>query len=186
MVGGFQLGNFPESAEQPLRRSSLERLQEQLLWFKAHRVLFIGGFPLPENNQYLEEFIEWRKRYPSLKVDCVLSRSSPVAESLLFSLGIQVHPGLLQEEPFVWVASRIAADKWREDPKSGYMISGYEDPGYKKYGSPKQSPGTPAFCFTPAHGTLPAFSRPKGDDPVKPGKDELIWLTHHDHLEKKS
>ncbi|MFM7672262.1 MAG: hypothetical protein ACKO6Q_06700 [Bacteroidota bacterium] len=65
------------------------------------------------------------------------------------------------------------------------MISGHKDPGYKKYGSPKQLPGTPTFFFTPAYAILPAFSRPKGEDLVKPGKDELLWLTHHDHLEQK-
>ncbi|MFM7672263.1 MAG: hypothetical protein ACKO6Q_06705 [Bacteroidota bacterium] len=101
VVGGFQLGRFPESIEKPGRRSSLERLQEQVLTFKAQRILLIGGFPLPENNQYLEQFIEWRKRYQSIRIDCVLSRSNPVAESLLVSLGVHIHPGLLNEEPFV-------------------------------------------------------------------------------------
>ena len=185
VIGGFQLGNFPESNEQPKRRSSLERMQEQLLLFKAQRILFIGGFPLPENNQYLEDFIQWRKRYQSLTIDFVLSRSSPVAESLLYSMGVHIHPGMLIEEPFVWIASRVAEEKWKLGTETHFRISGYEDPTYKKYGTPRLQTGTPAFYFTPAHGMLPAFSRPRGEDPVKPGKDELLWLTHHDHLINK-
>lgn len=185
VIGGFQLGNFPESLEQPQRRSSLERMQEQLLLFKAQRILFIGGFPLPENNQYLEDFIQWRKRFQSLRIDFVLSRSSPVAESLLFAQGVHIHPGILKEDPFVWIGSRIAEEKWKTGTETNYLISGYEDPVYKKFGTPRQQPGVPAFYFTPTHGMLPAFSRPKGEDLVKPGKDELLWLTHQDHLVKK-
>jgi len=185
VVGGFQLGRFPEVNEKSARFSSLDLLQEQLLFFKAERILIIGGFPLPENNQYLEEFIEWRKRFPSIKMDCVLARSSPVAESLLYSLGVHIHPGMLLEEPFVWIASRIASEKWLEKNDPAYSISGYEDPGYTRYGAPRQTPGTPAFYFSPFHAKLPAFSRPKGELPVKPGKDEMIWLTHSKHLERK-
>jgi hypothetical protein len=185
VVGGFQLGRFPESIENPEKQSSLERLQEQLLFFKAQRVILIGGFPLPEHEPYLEEFIRWRERFQTLPVECVLARSNPVAESILRNLRIELHAGLRIETPFVWTASRIAAEKWRADMDTGYMISGYEDPGFKKYGLPKEMSGTPAFYFTPSHGKLPAFSRPKGSLAVKPTKDELLWLAHHDHLERK-
>ncbi len=185
VVGGFQLGRFPVLPAHPARQSSLDRLQEQVLRFKAQRVILIGGFPLPENNQYLEEFIQWRTRFGSLKLDCVLSRSNPVAESLLLSLGAQIHPGLLDEGPFCWVASRISEDKWRQQNNGTFMISGYRDPGYKKYDTPRSLPGAPAFYFTPSFGMLPAFSRPIGEDIVKPGKDELVWVTDEIQLERK-
>ena len=183
ILSGLQLGRFPESNEQPERRSSLDRLQEQILAFKAERVIVIGGFPLPENNQYLEEFIQWRTRYQSLKLEFVLSRTSPVTESLLFSLSIRVELGSLVDGPFVWIASRLAEEKWKASGGTEYMINGYQDPGYKKYGAKKNEAATPAFYCTPTFLMLPAFSRPKGSDAVHPGKDELVWLTKQDHLD---
>ena len=52
-------------------------MQEQLLLFKAQRILFIGGFPLPENNQYLEEFIQIEDPLPyiNLMYSILLMRS---------------------------------------------------------------------------------------------------------------
>ncbi len=185
VVGGFQLGRFPDAPENQERHSSLDRLQEQILYFKAKRVLLIGGFPLPENNQYLEAFIQWRNRYRSLRTEIVLSRSNPVAETLLASLGVTIHPGMLEEEPFVWLEGRMASEKIKSISANRYFVSGYEDPGYKKYGSPRQMPGTPVFYFTPTDAKLPMFSKPKGENAVRPGKDELIWLVHTDHLEPK-
>lgn len=182
-VGGFQLGRFPESAERPERRSSLDRLQDQLLSFKAERLILIGGFPHPENNQYLDEFIHWRKRYQSLHLDVVLARSNPLTESLLYSMNIQVEVGLLLDGPIVWIASRFGEEKWRAAGTNEYMISGHQDPGYKKYGSKKYERATPAFYCTPTFALLPAFSRPQGLDPVRPGKDERVWLTRQDHLD---
>ncbi len=154
-TGGFQLGRFPISPTISTRQSSLDRLQEQVLRFKATRVILIGGFLLPENNQYLEEFIQWRTRFGSLRLDCVLARSNPVAESLLLSLGAQLHQGLLEEGPFCWVASRIAEDKWRQQNDNlSFMISGYRDPGYKntvhlkiyRVHPPSISPQPSAYC----------------------------------------
>lgn len=186
VVGGFQLGRFPASTGTSVRQSSLDRLQEQVLYFKAARVLLIGGFPLPEIDQYLQEFLDWRKRFGSLKLECVLSRSNPVAETILRSTGAQLHHGMMTEGPFSWIASRIAEDKWKAQPSGTFMISGYQDPGYKKYGMPRQHPATPVFYFTPTHGLLPAFSRPEGKDLVKPGKDELVWLCLEKELEQKN
>ncbi len=183
ILSGFQLGRFSESNEQPEHRLSLDRLQEQILAFKADRVIVIGGFQLPENNQYLEEFIQWRTRFQSLKLEFVLPRTSPVTESLLFSLGIRVELGSLADGPFVWIASRLAEEKWKAGGTLEYIINGYQDPGFKKYGAKKNEPATPAFYCTPTFALLPAFSRPHGSDAVHPGKDELVWLTKQVYLD---
>jgi len=66
------------------------------------------------------------------------------------------------------------------------MMSGYQDPGYKNYDAPRQAAGTPCFFLTPDHALLPAFSKPKGVDSVKPGKDQLVWLCQSDILERKT
>lgn len=186
VAAGFILGRVNEPTESAERRSSLDKLQEQILFFKAQRVLLLGGFPLPENNQYLEAFTQWRSRYPALTIEYILSRGNAIAESLLTTLHIQVHIGQLIEAPFVWVASRLAAENWEADRSSGFLMSGYEDPGYKKYGAPRREKGTPAFYLTPDHAKLPAFSRPQGADLVKPGKDQLLWLCHQNTLERKT
>ena len=183
VVGGFQLGRFPESNEQPERRSSLDRLHDQILAFKASRVIIIGEFPLPENNQYLEDFIQWRNRYQSLRLDFVGARSSPATESLFDSLDIRMAVGALADGPFVWIASRLAEEKWKAGGSNEYQINGYQDPGYKKYGAKKYEPATPAFYGTPTFLMLPVFSRPKCSDAVHAGKDELVWLTKQSHLD---
>lgn len=183
VVGGFQLGRVSESNEQPERISSLDRLQEQFLAFKASRVVLIGEFPLPENKQYLEDFIQWRKRYQTLIVEFVGARSSPTTESLFASLGIRMIRGAMADGPFVWIASRLAEEKWKSGGSNEYLINGYQDPGYKKYGAKKYESATPAFYGTPTFLMLPVFSRPKGSNAVHPGKDELVWLTKQGHLD---
>lgn len=186
VVGGFQLGRISEPTGEPVHRSSLDRLQEQILLFKAERVLFLGSFPLPENNLYLEAFTQWRKRYPALTLTAVLSQESPVAESLLSSLGISRHIGQLTEAPFVWTANRIAHEEWEQNRQSGYLISGYQDPGYKSYDAPRQATARPTFFLTPDHALLPAFSKPRGTDRVRTGKDHLLWLCEAHRLERKA
>jgi hypothetical protein len=186
VVGGFQLGRISEPTDESGRNSSLDRLQEQILFFKAERVLFLGAFPLPESNQYLEAFTQWRKRYPALALTAVLSHESPVAESLLNALGVSIHIGQLKESPFVWTANRIAYEEWEKNRQQGYLISGFQDPGYKSYDAPRQATACPTFFLTPDHALLPAFSKPKGTDRVRAGKDQLLWLCHAHSLERKT
>ncbi|MBM3432257.1 MAG: hypothetical protein FJX92_04535 [Bacteroidetes bacterium] len=100
VAGAFQLGRMAEPTTASSERSSLDRLQEQILFFKAERVLLLSGFALPESNRYLDEFIRWRKQFPSLSLVCILPKSSPVVESLLATMGIEVQLDELTEGPF--------------------------------------------------------------------------------------
>lgn len=184
VASGFQLGRMagPETASS--EQSSLDRLQEQILFFKAERVLLLGSFTLPENTRYLDEFFHWRSRFSSLRFTCVLSKSSPIIESLLGKIEIGIQLDELTDGPFRWVASQISAEKKEAPRPTEFMISGYQDPGYKRFDAPRQAAATPCFFLTPDHALLPAFSKPKGADLVKPGKDQLVWRCNSDTLER--
>jgi DNA ligase-associated metallophosphoesterase len=156
---------------QQVYQEDLQRLMEQVMYFKPETILFTGDLFHSDENLEHELFARWRKAITQARLVLVKGNHDRLADSMYTSIDIEPVTGYTVQDGFGFIH-----DKTEGVPEGDiYWFSGHVHPGIRISGLGRQSLCFPCFHFMPNHAILPAFSRFTGLKMVDPGKKDQVF-----------
>ncbi|SMC85488.1 ligase-associated DNA damage response endonuclease PdeM [Pedobacter africanus] len=150
--------------------TDLHRLSNLITQFMPETLLVTGDMFHNNINSDANAFMEWRKKYPDLKVVLVKGNHDDLRNEDYEALGITVHSKELLLFPFRFIHDKPSAiDEY-------YNISGHIHPGVMLYGKARQQLKFPCFYFGADCAVLPAFSVFTGLKIMTPGKGDSFYV----------
>lgn len=149
--------------------TDLHKLSSLMTQFTPETLLVTGDMFHNNINSDANAFMEWRKKYPDLKVVLVKGNHDELKNEDYQALGITVHPKELLLFPFRFIHDKPSAtDEY-------YNVSGHIHPGVMLYGKAKQQLKFPCFYFGADCAVLPAFSVFTGLKIMTPAKGDSFY-----------
>ena len=168
-------GHFRKSGiaiPQNVFKEDLQRLVQQIQFFKPERLIIVGDFTHSHNNAELELFVKWRKDMGHTAIRLIRGNHDILSADWYRETGIEVIEQQLLQPPFCFV----------HDPQDNagtisewFTFSGHLHPGVHLSGLGKQSLSFPCFHFSASQALLPAFSCFTGYKMVNKKKKDRIF-----------
>jgi uncharacterized protein len=158
---------------QDVFKEDMQRLLDQITFFKAEQLLVVGDMFHSEANKELDLFVRWRNDIASLNIHLIKGNHDILKADWYAQAHIKLHSEALT----------IGNIHFQHDLKtsnqqlatSNYVISGHIHPGVLIKGISKQSLRFPCFYFGTQHAVLPAFSRFTGLAAITPKKSDSVY-----------
>jgi DNA ligase-associated metallophosphoesterase len=150
----------------------MQRLMDQITYFKPRQVIAVGDLFHSEANKELEMFLKWRNDFPGIDFILVKGNHDILREEWYAAANIQVHTGQWNIGNIHFVHD--PAEMTTQNSDLNYTFSGHVHPGIRFNGAGKQSLYFPCFHFSNTNGVLPAFSKFSGLASIR--------TTKHDHV----
>jgi uncharacterized protein len=168
-------GHFRKSGiavPQKVYREDMQRLIEQLQFFKPEQLIVVGDFFHSHANKELDMFLKWRNDLEELNIILVRGNHDILKDAWYSQANISVKEDCFSMGPFTFVHDLESCG-----PQPGqYIFSGHIHPGIYISGAGKQSLRLPCFYFTKDYAVLPAFSRFTGLALVDPSEAEVVYV----------
>jgi DNA ligase-associated metallophosphoesterase len=151
--------------------SDLERLSQLIQTTAAERIVFLGDVIHARSGRSaktFEEIARWRERHPKLELVLVRGNHDARAGDPPTELRIRCVDAPEIEPPFVF-------QHFPAPSPHGYALGGHTHPAVRIRGRAGEGVTLPCFCFTPTHGTLPAFGSLTGCAIVRPEATDRIY-----------
>jgi DNA ligase-associated metallophosphoesterase len=156
---------------QTVYKKDLQRLFDQVQFFKPRKLIVVGDLFHSRENKELELFLKWRHDFPELEINLVRGNHDILHKSWYSQADIHVTEEELQITQF-----RFRHDKEIAlQGKLPYLFSGHIHPGIYISGKGKQSLRLPCFYFARDFCVLPAFSAFTGTYLMDRDKGENIF-----------
>lgn len=168
-AGHFRKHGIPVPGR--LNRSNLNSLTALIEDLNPSQLVILGDLFHSRINKEWNDFIEWRKKYPSMEVNLVIGNHDVLAKPEYHSGYINLFKRL-NLGPFLIVHN--ISDISNHDDR--YVLGGHIHPAVKLKGNGKQSIKLPCFYFGSRYGVLPAFGRFTGTHVIKPKEKDRIYL----------
>jgi uncharacterized protein len=133
-------------------QNNFNRLDEIIATTQPTNILFVGDLFHSDVNQEWDQFCNWRKQYPNIKMDIVLGNHDRLPPNFCDEYQIDIHPTELSIAPFVFAhhpRENFTADE--------YVISGHVHPVVSLGGMARQYVTVPCFYFGLQQAILPSF-----------------------------
>jgi len=169
-------GHFRKSGiavPQNIFKEDLQRLIDQISFFKAEQLIIVGDLFHSESNKEMELFKKSRKDFAALHIHLIKGNHDILENDWYTNAALQVTENKLQINDFVFVHD-INHINLKEETNH-YFFSGHIHPGIQIKGMAKQNLYLPCFCFGKQVAILPAFSRFTGLYSIKPKKNEIVY-----------
>ena len=134
----------------------MQRLVNQLQFYKPHQLVVIGDFFHSAMNKELEFFLKWRNDFNQLHIQLVKGNHDILKKEWYAGANIIVSDTNLQIDSFCFVHDINDACS---SPEIKYYFSGHIHPCITIKGIAKQALSLPCYYFTETFAVLPAFSR---------------------------
>ena len=162
----------------------LQRLVEQIIYYKPRKIIAVGDLFHSEANKELDLFVKWRNDFPELEFILVKGNHDILQDDWYTKAHIQVKEGIYTIDNFSFVHDPEEAPE--ETLGSDYIFSGHLHPGVNIQGLAKQSLTFPCYYFSGKQAILPAFSKFSGLAMVKKKKNDTIYaIVNHSLVEIK-
>lgn len=159
----------------------LQCLVEQLIHFRARKVIAVGDLFHSRANKELDLFLKWRHDLPQLEFVLVKGNHDILPPKWYEDAGIRVEEGVYSRHHFSFVHDPAETDAI---PDNDYIFSGHLHPGIVIQGLAKQSLSFPCFYFSDTQAILPAFSKFSGLAMIRKKKGETIYAIVNQSLLK--
>lgn len=133
-------------------QNNFNRLDEIVRNNHPTTILFVGDLFHSDVNQEWDQFCNWRKQYPHIKMDIVLGNHDRLPENFCDKYQIDIYPKELIVGPFTF-----AHHPREEFNKDEYIISGHIHPVVSLSGMARQHVTLPCFYFGAQQAILPSF-----------------------------
>jgi DNA ligase-associated metallophosphoesterase len=162
----------------------LQRLVEQIIYYKPRKIIAVGDLFHSEANKELDLFVKWRNDFPELEFILVKGNHDILQDDWYSKAHIQVKEGIYTINNFSFVHDPVEAPE--ETLESDFIFSGHLHPGVNIQGLAKQSLTFPCYYFSGKQAILPAFSKFSGLAMVKKKKNDTIYaIVNHSLVEIK-
>lgn len=151
----------------------LQRLVEQIIFFRPRRIIAVGDLFHSRQNRELDLFLKWRNDFPELEFILVRGNHDILKKEWYEQAGIRVEEGLYEVNGFGFVHD--PEDIPGDIELSGFIFSGHLHPGVSLQGIAKQSLSFPCYYFSEQLAILPAFSKFSGLAMVKTKKSDTVY-----------
>jgi DNA ligase-associated metallophosphoesterase len=151
----------------------MQRLVDQIAYFKPARIIAVGDLFHSEANREMELFQRWRNDLPGIEFLLIKGNHDILEDSWYERAGIKVYHGQWQlgNIHFVHDPEEIEMTVTTDQ----YVFSGHLHPGIRFEGVGKQSLYFPCFHFTSTNAILPAFSKFSGHASVRAKKHDKVF-----------
>ena len=183
-TGHFRKSGIP--VPQKVFKEDLQRLFEQLQYFKPKVLLVVGDLFHSAENKELDLFRKWRDDIPDLEIKLVKGNHDILKEHWYEAAGIAVYKEHLNINGFCFTHDNLSCFDSEQAALSQekYTISGHIHPGIRVTGIGRQSLCLPCFYFGKAFAVLPAFSRFTGTALIDPEAGARVFaLVNHKIVE---
>lgn len=133
-------------------QKNFNRLEEIIANTNPVHILFVGDLFHSDVNQEWDQFCNWRKQYPAIKMDIVLGNHDRLPENFCDNYQIDIYPKELVIGPFTF--AHHPRTEFKEDE---YVISGHVHPVISLSGVARQYVTVPCFYFGLQQAILPSF-----------------------------
>ena len=152
-------------------QNDLKRLETLIDTFDPDQLLFLGDMFHSEENDGMNEFLDWRKKVSSLQINLVIGNHDILNKGWYQNAKIDCFESFLQIENII-----LSHDKMIIEDENNFNIYGHIHPGILLRGMAKQSLRLPCFWFSKNYGVIPAFGRFTGSVSVRPKKEDKIFV----------
>lgn len=149
-ISHFRKAGIPIPQEGSL--NNFTRLDEIIANTNPIHILFVGDLFHSDVNQEWDQFCNWRKQYPAIKMDIVLGNHDRLPENFCDNYQINIYPTELVIGPFTF-----AHHPRQEFKGDEYVISGHIHPVISLSGIARQYVTVPCFYFGIRQAILPSF-----------------------------
>jgi DNA ligase-associated metallophosphoesterase len=160
----------------------IQRLIEQIAYFKPRQVIAVGDLFHSEANKELDLFLKWRNDFPGIDFILVKGNHDILEKTWYTNAGIKVYEGLYSVSNFDFLHD--PSDTTGQTVKSNFIFSGHIHPGVNIQGLAKQNLQFPCYYFASKLAILPAFSKFSGLAMVKKRPNETIYAIVNQSLVK--
>lgn len=133
-------------------QNNFKRLDEIILNTNPTNIIFVGDLFHSDVNQEWDQFCDWRKQYPDIKMDIVLGNHDRLPDDFCDNYQIDIYPQELVIGPFTF-----AHHPHEEFTTDAYVISGHVHPVISLRGLARQYVTAPCFYFGTQQAILPSF-----------------------------
>ncbi len=156
---------------QAVYREDLQRLLDQVIFYKAKQVIAVGDLFHSESNKELELFLKWRNDISSVQFTLVKGNHDILHQQWYEKAGIEVRTGFYGQAGIGFVHDPS------ELPETNglYTFCGHFHPAVVISGTGKQSLQFPCFYFSKKMAILPAFSKFSGFATVRKKKGDQVY-----------
>lgn len=165
---------------QDVFKEDMQRLLDQITFFKAQQLLVVGDMFHSEANKELDLFLRWRNDIHSLNIHLIKGNHDILKADWYAKANINVHSQALTIGNISFqhdlAKSNLKPETSNQQPiTSNYVISGHIHPGVLIKGISKQSLRFPCFYFDKQYAVLPAFSKFTGLAAITPKKSDSVY-----------
>lgn len=168
-----------------LYKEDLQRLVDQIQFFKPRQLIIVGDMFHSHVNLELELFIKWRADLSEVDFHLVRGNHDILKDDWYKHAGIALSSQNLSVSQFHFVHdfnNHIISGGNKENQPASYCFSGHIHPGIRIHGSGRQSLSFPCFYFGKNHAVLPAFSRFTGVAMIYPEAEEQVFAIVNQEL----
>lgn len=158
---------------QDIFKEDMQRLLDQITFFKAEQLLVVGDMFHSEANKELDLFLRLRNDIHSLNIHLIKGNHDILKADWYTNANITVHQEVLSINNINFQHDLATSNQQAET--NNYIISGHIHPGVLIKGISKQSLRFPCFYFGRHHAVLPAFSRFTGLAAITPKKSDSVY-----------
>lgn len=158
----------------------MQRLVEQLIHFRATKVIAVGDLFHSRANKEMDLFMKWRRDLPELEFILVRGNHDILPAKWYADAAIQVKEGIYSINRFSFVHD--PEEQPEEIPAENFIFSGHLHPGISITGLAKQSLSFPCYYFSEVQGILPAFSKFSGLAMIRKRKGETVYAIVNNSL----
>ncbi len=170
-TGHFRKSGIP--VPQNVFIEDLQRLMDQIAYFKPRQIIAVGDLFHSEANKELDLFVKWRNDFPELVFILVRGNHDILSAEWYSKAGIQVQEGSYTLGGFDFLHD--PAEVNMETEGANFIFSGHIHPGVHISGLGKQSLQFPCYYITSRLAILPAFSKFSGLAIIKKKKYETVY-----------
>jgi DNA ligase-associated metallophosphoesterase len=153
-----------------LAQSDLQRLSLLLEKYQPKTLLINGDMFHHDVNTDVDDFENWKAKYPNLKFVLVKGNHDRLDEKQYHRLGIEIHDPSYCTPKFCFIHDAVKCTE-----ENLYPISGHVHPGISIVGNAKQRLKFPCFYFGKDYAVLPAFSAFTGLFLIRPKVNEQVY-----------
>ena len=167
-------GHFRKSGiavPQSVYKEDLQRLVNQLQFFKPRQLIVVGDLFHSHENKELDWFRKWRNDFPDLHIHLVKGNHDILDESWYRDCNIHLAEDELMINHFRFQHDLVMPP----GTEKRYSFSGHIHPGIYLSGTARQSLRFPCFYFAKDYCVLPAFSLFTGFAMIRPSAGEHVF-----------
>lgn len=147
----------------------LLRIEKLMQQFQPKEIIFLGDMFHSEENDGLNEFINWRKKH-SIKMTLIVGNHDILSTEWYVFAKINCIPNMMQINNII-----LSHDKLPEIANGNFNFFGHLHPAVRLSGVAKQSLRLSCFWLGENFMVMPAFGRFTGAKSIRPKKEDTIY-----------